>query len=565
MALTITDTQVYVAATAIHTAYGTSVIDTYQKMKTGVSALSPDTYGTNNFYSQRIVDDTEPFSTLSRIENIALQTAKRALKSVPTLNPIDIQLIVCTTKGNIGLAKSTSTITPNSELLLYNSAQKISSLLGTTAYRPIVVSNACISGVVGPLVGSRLIRAGKCRHALIVALDEMTDFITSGFISFRSVSSKPCLPYDKRRDGLSLGEAAGAMLLTTDYTLSVGACISGGAMSDDANHISGPSRTGLPLSEAINTAIAESKITTNDVAFVNTHGTATIYNDEMESKALNAAGLTNTPLNSLKPYFGHTLGASGLIELIICLCELQDQTLLGTLGFSECGTPYPVNMSVRNRPISGTCCLKTASGFGGCNVALVLTTDTAKRVATHSHTTYHTLHTLSIENGQIIADGQTILSSTPDFDTFIRNAYHTHCQPNMKFFKMDDISRLAYVGSEIILADLADEKRANMGILFTNTSSSLDTDLIYCSMQEKGEENPARFVYTLPNIMIGEVCIRHHIFGETLFVASDNNYDHMYLTNLATNILHSDTILCGRVEKLKDKYSLCLSLITKQD
>ena len=141
------------------------------------------------------------------------------------------------------------------------------------------------------------------------------------------------------RDGLNLGEACGAVLLSSEGT-EEHVILSGGAVSNDANHISGPSRTGDGLYFAIRQAMQEAGTAPQDISFVNAHGTATVYNDEMESKALTLAHLEQVPVHSLKPYFGHTLGASGIIESIVCMHELKQGILFGTPGYENAGSSY---------------------------------------------------------------------------------------------------------------------------------------------------------------------------------------------------------------------------------
>ena len=121
---------------------------------------------------------------------------------------------------------------------------------------------------------------------------------------------------------------------------------------------------------AINQAMEEAGALPEDISFINAHGTATVYNDEMESKAIHLAGLAAVPVNSLKPYFGHTLGASGIIETILCIEQLKEGRYYGTLGYETLGVPMPITVYATHQPIPMKCCIKTASGFGGCNAAL---------------------------------------------------------------------------------------------------------------------------------------------------------------------------------------------------
>ena len=115
-----------------------------------------------------------------------------------------------------------------------------------------------------------------------------------------------------------------------------------------------------------------SKVTSQDIDFISAHGTGTNYNDEMESIAFDRLGLNSTPLNSLKGYFGHTLGAAGLIEVISTMKMMENNHLLKSLGFEEAGTTRSINILEENETQEVTTILKTASGFGGGNASLIL-------------------------------------------------------------------------------------------------------------------------------------------------------------------------------------------------
>jgi 3-oxoacyl-[acyl-carrier-protein] synthase-1 len=170
---------------------------------------------------------------------------------------------------------------------------------------------------------------------------------------------------------LNLGEGAATVVLSTNKKYAQNIKVLGGSVSNDANHISGPSRTGKELSFAIDQSLKEAGLATDDIDFISAHGTATPYNDEMEAKAINLSQLQSVPLNSLKGYYGHTLGAAGLIESIISLQSLKEGLLLPILGYSESGVTQPVNVVAETQPIQVKNFLKTASGFGGCNAAVI--------------------------------------------------------------------------------------------------------------------------------------------------------------------------------------------------
>lgn len=344
----------------------------------------------------------------TRIEQLFILSLKEVIRK-SGINPAstDCGFIFSTTKGNIdhiGTEKA----------YLHPMAKRVSDYFGSSL-EPIVISNACISGVSALVTASLLIRRGMFKHILVTGGDLLTRFVISGFQSFKSVSPQRCKPYDQSRDGLSLGEACGSILITSDHNLvkeTQPIVIEGGAITNDANHISGPSRTGDGLYYAINQAMSETYLTPKDISFINTHGTATVYNDEMESKAVNWAGLGNTPLNSLKSYWGHTLGASGIIESIACFDELRTGEVFGVLGFEHLGVPQPVNISAQHRPINMKRCIKTASGFGGCNGAIVFALAThTKPLKPVPPKNFQITGECQVSNNQIILNSKIVMKA----------------------------------------------------------------------------------------------------------------------------------------------------------
>lgn len=285
--------------------------------------------------------------------------------------------ILSTTKGNISLLKNKNTLPEG--VFLSDLAQKIADFFGFKT-KPIVVSNACVSGVMALAVAKNMILSGKYNDAFVIAGDEISEFVISGFNSFQAIGSGICKPYDKTRDGINLGEAAAAVYIT-GYCSDEGKTLQnekfsfkilGDSAINDANHISGPSRTGDGLYASIKNAMTEAQVTAEQINFISAHGTATIYNDEMEAIAFNRAELQNIPLHSLKAYYGHCLGASGLLETIISMESALHKTLLPSKNFEHIGTSQSLNIIKENQPAEIRYILKTASGFGGCNAAVVL-------------------------------------------------------------------------------------------------------------------------------------------------------------------------------------------------
>lgn len=280
-------------------------------------------------------------------------------------------LILSSTKGNISLLETEQhTDKLKKRVALHTSAKLVADHFGFKN-QPIVISNACISGVMAILTGMRMLQSGQYENAVIAGADVVSQFVLSGFQSFKALSAEICKPFDKDRAGLNLGEGAATVILSVNKQNADDVKVSGGAITNDANHISGPSRTGEELSYAIKRSLLNARITAHDVDYISAHGTATPYNDEMEANAINHAGLQHAPVNSLKGYYGHTLGAAGLIESVIAIHAIKEGIIFPSLGYTESGVTKPINVatSIIKKPIKHA--LKTASGFGGCNAAII--------------------------------------------------------------------------------------------------------------------------------------------------------------------------------------------------
>lgn len=367
---------VYIAADNILSPLGASTQENFGKVKDGLSAIRKienTALSTNAFYASMFLPEQMPQAEgLTRFEGLCVESIQAALNSTAVkLSSADTLFILSTTKGNIELIEQGDVNeTTRKRVSLFDTAKTIAARFGAVN-KPLVVSNACISGVLAVIVAKRLLQSGKYKHAVITGADVLSKFIVSGFQSLQAMSVNPCKPFDKSRDGINLGECAATIVLTTDASLSNGIQVNGGASSNDANHISGPSRTGAELASAIQQAMAESNLTATDLSFISAHGTATIYNDEMEAKAFNHAGLQAVPVHSLKGNFGHTLGAAGILESVLSYQSLLNGVVLPSRSFEVLGVSEPVIVNTELKISNKANALKTASGFGGCNAAIV--------------------------------------------------------------------------------------------------------------------------------------------------------------------------------------------------
>lgn len=510
------------------------------------------------------------------LEQLMILSVKDALEKC-TVDPASDRtiFIFSTTKGNIDLLEQS--VTGGKDVELAQMAKRVA-LYWDAKNEPIVISNACISGVLAVVLGERLLKSGKYDNAVLVGGDLSTEFAISGFHSFNSVSPQPCRPYDKSRDGLSMGEGVATLILSSDREMVKDLCpvmVAGGSSSNDANHISGPSRTGDGLWYAIKDALNEAGISPEEVDMVNPHGTATVYNDEMESKALGLSQLSETPLFGLKGYVGHTLGAAGLMESVLCVEAIKKQTQFKTKGFSELGVPVPVNVTTETKPKALKNILKTASGFGGCNAAVVFSTESSGlSYNINSEKTLLTKECL-IEEKKVLIDGKTVFDGTDceNFGTFIRSAFKSVSQPYMKFSKMDDLCKLGLTAAEFLLKDtvvLTKYEKRDVAMVIANRYSSLDTDISHQQIinnKDFYQPSPAVFVYTLANIVMGEIAIRHKLQGENLFLIAEKR--NMALLEEQVDILFSTgkakACIAGWVDYFQGEYFAHLFLFESKD
>ena len=370
---------VYVIADNIISPLGNTTPEHFSQLLKGNSSVQQHKAGIKSpkpFYSSLFPDhfwQEHYHPDYTRFEQLLIASVQEVLaqSGIDPANP-KTGFILSSTKGNISLLEENElSDSLKQEIGLSSSAKKLAAYFNFQT-QPIIISQACISGLVALITADRALKAGLFENIVIVGADLITRFILSGFQAFQEVSDELCKPFDANRNGINLGEAATSIVLSvnkpkSDYPVE----LKGGAISNDANHISGPSRTGAELSFAINEAMKQAETAANEIDFISLHGTATLYNDDMESKALKLAQLQSVPANSLKGYFGHTLGAAGLIESVISIQSLRQNIILPTKGFTTPGTAENINVcsTLQYKPL--TTCLKTASGFGGCNAAVV--------------------------------------------------------------------------------------------------------------------------------------------------------------------------------------------------
>ena len=459
---------------------------------------------------------------LTRFERLALLSATEALRgSGVDPSAADVIFILSSTKGNVGLLDDTAAAPADTERsLLPASAARIAAHFGNPN-TPVVVCNACISGLSALITAARLLRAGRYRHAVVVGADCQSRFIVSGFQAFKALSPTACRPFDAARDGLNPGEASATLVLSACEPVDVppGAWVlERGAVRNDANHISGPSRTGEGSFRALRAVCGD--ISPAQLAFVNAHGTATPYNDEMEAIALHRAGLADVPVNSLKGYYGHTMGAAGILEVLLSMEAAGRGIVLPTRGYRQSGVSRPLSLSDQARHTDRHAFVKVMSGFGGCNAAVRFSQEPAAPAPAPDTAAAVCLRTARIDSDGTVHTDRGTHPYAERGAALLTAIYRREVNDYPKFFKMDPLSRLGFLAAELLLAGEPGRfgPRDDRAVLLCSRTGSLCNDLRYVRTLQWPEAyfpSPAVFVYTLPNIVAGEIAIRNRYLGET--------------------------------------------------
>ena len=371
---------VYIQETSLITPLGFSVsenVSAIEKEQSGIHEQHRTDILDTPFYAAMIASEKidaafeklgDP-SKFMKLEKMMLLSVAETIEKSSLHISEKTALIIATTKGSIDALDPDNSFSEERAYLPVL-GKKIQSFFGFKQ-EPIVVSNACVSGILAIAIAKRLIQNNVYENAVVVAGDLVSKFTVTGFNTFQALSNGPCKPYSKYRNGISIGEAAASVVISSEKRKNTSVQVIGDGSCNDANHISGPSRTGEGLLKSVQSAMQEAVISATDIDLISAHGTATIYNDEMEAIAFNRANLQQVPLHSLKGYYGHTLGASGLVEAIIGFESMNQNKLFTSLGYDESGISKPLKIIQKVEKKTINTFLKTASGFGGSNAAVL--------------------------------------------------------------------------------------------------------------------------------------------------------------------------------------------------
>jgi 3-oxoacyl-[acyl-carrier-protein] synthase II len=368
--------QAVVTAYELITPYG-GLEASWSGLRSGISVLSRvDRFETAAFQSQRA--GTVPGLNYRQGPSLVFQLLEKLFTTTEINIPSDARLLLATTTGEVDLLEQAVLSDSGSaqESGLERLLEKTRVLYGVQD-SGTVISSACTSSTAAIALGASAIREGECDCVLVVACDAVTEFVFAGFSSLMALDPDGARPFDANRKGLSVGEGAGYLLLMSEERARkekrpILGTVAGWGLSNDANHMTGPSRDGAGLAKAIRTALRLAETDENQIGFICAHGTGTSYNDTMELLAFQSVFSSPRPLFSVKGGMGHTMGAAGLIETVLTLKCIQEQCVLPTIRLQQPDELAAGRVSAEAVPTTARIALSTNAGFGGVNAALVL-------------------------------------------------------------------------------------------------------------------------------------------------------------------------------------------------
>jgi 3-oxoacyl-[acyl-carrier-protein] synthase II len=372
-------------------ALGDTRSETWERLLAGKSATAPVTHFDPSPYYCRSAATIADIAPESEDSNRLINLLKKLFKTLPNSLPESCRLIGSTLKGAIDQQEK---IWRKSELsnpdnlppekpqpLPWTSAKLIADHFSIN--QPgLTINAACASSTIALSRAAGRIAAGFDDCILVWGAEIISEFVFSGFASIKALTPDCCRPFDKKRNGLILGEGAAALLLMSSDKAKIEnlkplAKISGWGVANDAVHLTAPAADGHGLRKACCRALRRAALKPEDIAAINAHGTATIHNDKMEIAAFTELFRKNgkhkkIPLHSIKGALGHTLGAAGVLETAIAINSLEEQRLPPTVGLIQPEAEICNQVSSEIQPFSGDNLLLTNSGFGGVNAALIL-------------------------------------------------------------------------------------------------------------------------------------------------------------------------------------------------
>ena len=323
---------------------------------------------------------------LHRASHMMIQALREAMIQVPEFEPE--LTVIGTTSGGMSYGEQYYRSLQQSE----NLRQVPTWIANYPAQKPVidaqsevlgfsvpcqVIANACASGTNAIGHAFHCVRSGRYQRVLTGGYDAISELVFTGFDSLQASTPEKCRPFDRDRTGMVLGEGAAVLALENlelarKRGVSILAEIVGYGISTDNFHITQPDPSGVGPRQAMERALHSAHISSGEVDYINAHGTATIFNDAAEGKAISQL-FNGVPVSSTKSIMGHSLGAAGAVEAVICLLALRHQFLPPNINFDAADDDLELNVVANeSRPAAVRTALSNSFGFGGTNASILM-------------------------------------------------------------------------------------------------------------------------------------------------------------------------------------------------
>ncbi|VAX38139.1 3-oxoacyl-[acyl-carrier-protein] synthase [hydrothermal vent metagenome] len=361
------------------TSYGMGVDICWEGLLKNQSAIKDiQRFDASHFHAQEAAIINDIF--IKEEESLVMQMLTKTRSDMKMEISSDTDMILTSLNGEIDFLEqevlSSKDVSTESRLdILLDRSKELFGVKG----KAMLISAACASSGVAIARAASMIKAGQSDSVLVVSCDCVSEFLVAGFSSLMALDKDRARPFDKNRRGLTIGEAAAYVLILSreradkEQRKIIGN-IRGWGLSCDAHHMTGPAVDGKGLVAAIERALSVANISQEDISNISAHGTGTVYNDSMEMKAFKKVFKENNmPTYSIKGGLGHTMGAAGMIDLIIALKTLEANVIPPTVGVVDIADDAKGWISSDAIEFEGNKILSTNSGFGGMNAALIIT------------------------------------------------------------------------------------------------------------------------------------------------------------------------------------------------
>ena len=461
-------------------------------------------------------------------ESRATALMKAICERLPKL-PENTHLYVATTVGAIDvLENAKDDDVPDCAQITLDDAIRL-----TGCKHAVLVSAACASGQTAVAMASRALSLGQCEYALIIGIDISSRFVTSGFSSLRAYAKGIPHPYDAHRDGMLLGEGTGALLLTTQPHCNSLGTILAAHESCDASHITAPDVSGVSLANLINKTMAELNISPEDIGGIIGHGTGTLFNDASELAAINKTFPLPTPLISIKGITGHTLGATGVLQIVYGLEFLKRREMPPQAGLEtpdDMAKPY---LSKTSQPIRSNKLLTLNVGFGGINSTIVFTNNTVPTtsIPTTAASSFELISSATVSlktNTAVYGDKSIDFENLVDLKQKITDVPEFVQGDLADFRRAADTVRLSQLAALLCASSVPNWSAENTALIGFNGDGCKHNNKAYWEDVVAHNYDNGRatlFVPTLPSIPVCETAITLGIKGPVRYLRTQSEED----------------------------------------